>query len=894
MPDWKPEILRRLAPLKLAPTREAEIADELSQHLEDRYQELLASGESQDAAFRTALDELKGEDLLARSLKPVESDLHREPIAPGMASGNFFSDILQDIHYAIRMLRKSPGFTGVAILTLALGIGANTAIFSVVNGVLLNPLPYPHPNQLVEVAEHDPPFNESSISYPNFLDWVRQNQTFQSLAAYRQNDFSLTGAGEPRRVKVGQVSASFFPVLGVEPVIGRNFTSAEDNREAAPTVMLSENLWNQKFGGSRDILGKMITLDGTGYTVVGVVPSNFYFCCESVNFHLDDVYTPIGAWRQKFFYQRESHEGVFAVGRLKPGVTFAEAQADMDRVAHNLALAYPNIDSRSGIFLAPLKDRWVREVKPVLMMLLAAVGFVLLIACVNVANLLLARSTSRAREFAIRAALGASQGRVIRQLLTESMLLAVAGGGLGLLLAWWGTSAALHALPQALPRANDVGLDVRVLLFTLGVCVLAGVLFGLAPALKTSHPDLQETLKDGGRGASGAKYRTQGIFVVVEMALAVVLLIGAGLTIRSLVRLWDVNPGFDPHNVTDFGVAVPPSMTKESPDEFRASVNQLRNTIASVPGVKAVSSEDGAIPFSGDEEAPFWIEGQPKPTLQSQMDSTLLYLVSPDYLKVMQIPLLRGRFFTEQDYVRPARVAVIDESFAQKYFPSQNPIGQRVNFPDATPLQIIGVVGHAMQFGLDSPGPVRIAIYLPEPSGEGWVVRTQTPQYASAAAIQSAIEKTNSEMVPFDFESMDQAISDSLASRRFAMILLAVFASVALLLSSIGIYGVISYVAEQRAHEIGIRMALGAQPGDVLTLVLGQGTRLALVGIVAGVLASLGLTQWMSSLLFGVSAMDPLTFAAVISGLFAVALLACYIPARRAMSVDPMVALRWE
>src|SRR5579864_899051 len=440
----------------------------------------------------------------------------------------------QDLKYGVRILGKNPGFAAIAILTLALGIGANTALFSVVNGVLLNPLPYLHPNQLVEIAEKNETFSESSISYPNFLDWVQQNHSFESLAAYRQNDFSLTGIGEPERVKAMQVSASFFPLLGVNPAIDRNFTPGEDRRGAAPVVILSEGFWRTKFGGSPDILGKMLTLDGVGYTIIGVIPSNFYFCCQATNFRLGDVYLPIGAWTNKFFYRRDDHMGIIAVGRLKPGVTFAQARADMDGVARNLAASYPDADGKAGIQLTPLKERIVRDVKPLLLMLLAAVGFVLLIACVNVANLVLARATGRSREFAIRAALGATQGRVIRQLLTESVLLAIAGGGLGLLLASWGTQAALKLLPEALPRANDVHLDARVLWFTLLVSILAGLLFGLAPALKTARPDLHETLKEGGRGASGTRYRTQGIFVVVEMALAVVLLIGAGLTIRSL------------------------------------------------------------------------------------------------------------------------------------------------------------------------------------------------------------------------------------------------------------------------------------------------------------------------------------------------------------------------
>jgi predicted permease len=818
--------------------------------------------------------------------------------------GGFMETLWQDIRYALRVLRKSPGFTLVAVLTLALGIGANTALFSVVNGVLLNPLPYPHPDQLVSMGEHDPPFRESSISYPNFLDWVRENHSFQSLAAYRRNDFSLTGSGQPGRVKAMQVSATFLPLLGVQPVIGRTFTAAEDQRGAAPVAMLSEGLWKSKFGGSPGILGKMITLDGIGHTVVGIVPANFYF--SSTSFRLGDVYMPIGAWNDTFFYNRQDHMGTRGVGRLKPGVTFAQAQADMDSVARNLAAAYPDVDSRSGIYLSPLKERMVEDVKPMLILLLAAVGFVLLIACVNVANLLLARSTGRAREFAIRAALGASPGRMIRQLLTESTLLSVAGGALGLLLASWGTGAALRALPQTLPRANDVGIDARVLLFTLVVCILVGVLFGLAPALKTSHPDLHETLKEGGRGASGAKYRTQGMFVVVEMALAVVLLIGAGLAIRSLAGLWNVNPGFNPHNVLGFGVALPPAMAKETPDQFRASLLQLRETIAAVPGVEAVSSRDGSTPFAGDDETPFWVEGRPKPATQSEMDSTLFYLVSSDYLKVMDIPLLCGRFFTEQDNAHAPMVTVIDENFAKKYFPDENPVGKILNLPlvnKPIQLQIAGVVGHVTQFALDAPGPVEIAIYVPvvqQPDNDivetiaGFVVRTQSPQYASTAAIQSAIEKMDGDQIPFDFESMDQVISESLASRLFAMILLAAFAGVALLLSSIGIYGVISYVAGQRTHEIGIRLALGAQRRDVLRLVLGQGAKLTGIGLAVGVAAALGLTQWMGSVLYGVKATDPLTFFLVVVVLALTALAACYIPVRRATRVDPLVALRHE
>jgi len=815
--------------------------------------------------------------------------------------------VMQDVRYALRMLAKAPGFAAIAILTLALGIGANTAIFSVVNGVLLNPLPYPRPEQVMTLAGKTSDFPESSISYPNFLDWVRENHTFASLAAYRQTSFNLTGRGDAQRVSAMEVSATFFPLLGVNSALGHNFSAEQDRMDAAPTVMLSGGFWKSKFGSSPDVIGKSLNLNGTDYTIVGVIPQNFYFCCGSINFRLSDVYVPIGASKFPWLRDRRIDPGIRGIGRMKQGVTLAQARADMDGVARNLAAAYPDADKDVGIAVAPLKEVMVRKIRPFLLVLLAAVGFVLLIACVNIANLLLARSTGRAREFAIRAALGASQGRVVRQLLTESVLLAAAGGGLGLVLASWGTSAALTIVPSTLPRANDVRIDPHVLLFTLIISLVAGVLFGLAPALKTSRPDLHETLKEGGRGASGARYRTQGVFVVIEMALAVVLLIGAGLTIRTLGHLWSVDPGFNPHNVLTFDVGFPPSVSKGGTPAIRATLQQFTQKIADVPGVTAVSMMDGAFPMAGDSELPFWLEGQPKPPTQNAMPSALWYIVSSDYLKVTRIPLLRGRFLTAQDNENSPGVCVIDEDFAKMFFPGQDPIGRRINFGIVyNQLQIVGVVGHVKQFGLDegAAAPVQAQFYTAElqlpdtvmatTHASSLVVRTQGAPAGSLDAIRQAIRGWNSEAVVYGVETADEIISRSLSARRFAMILLAVFAALALALSSIGIYGVISYIAGQRTHEIGIRIALGAQRSDVLKMVLGQGTRLAVVGVASGLAAAAGLTRLMTTILYGVSATDPLTFAGVAILLTAVAILACYIPARRAMRTDPMVALRYE
>jgi len=814
---------------------------------------------------------------------------------------------MEDVRYGLRMLRRNPGFTAIALLTLALGIGANTAVFSIVNGVLLNPLPFPDPGKLVVLFESKPNFKEGSISYPNFLDWQRDNHAFTSIAAYRPDTFSLTSAGEPEQVRGEMVSADFFSILGVKPVLGRMFSSQEDQLGAGHVVLVSSGFWKRKLASSPDIIGSRVVLDGEGYTIIGVIPASFHLLLPNFRDN-NELYVPIGQWRYLDFRDRWRALGMKGIGRLKPGVTLAQARADMDSVAQNLAAAFPQADAGEGAVLEPLKQKMTGDIKPLLLVLLAAVCFVLLIACVNVANLLLARSTSRTREFAIRAALGAGRGRVVRQLLTESILLAIGGAGLGLLLATWGTRAALTLLPVTLPRADEVGIDMHVLIFTGVVSISAGVLFGLVPALKTARSNLQETLKESGRGTSGAHHRVQGMFVVVEMAMALVLLIGAGLMIRSLMRLWSVNPGFDPHSVLTFSVALPPSNSTLSPDADRSIFRQLHDRFAGVPGVQAVSLSGGAIPLLGDDEELFWIEGQARPATDKDMNWTLRYTVEPGYFKAMTIPLQRGRFLTPQDNEHSGLVALIDESFAEKYFSHQDPIGKRINVKGIDrPLEIVGLVGHVKQFGLDADDKesLHAQLYCPfmqvadkdmqqTASGVDVVLRFDEAHPAGLDAIRNAVTTMNGQQFIYNVRSFDEIISKSLAAQRFSMILLGAFAALALLLASVGIYGVISYVVGQRTREIGIRMALGAERLHILRLIVGSGGMLALAGVGLGLASALGLTRLMASLLYGVRATDPLTFAGVAILLIFVALLACYIPARRATKVDPMVALRYE
>jgi predicted permease len=870
-----------------------QLDEELQSHLEMAARERVERGETVDEAEHAARREFGNVELV----KEVTREMW------GMGA---LERLMQDLPFGMRMLAKSPGFAAAAILTLGLGIGANTALFSVVNEVLLNPLPYPQPEQLVALAESKPNFETGSISFPNFRDWRKDNHTFSRMGVYREYSFHLTGRGEAEQVKAQFVSSDFLPLLGVKPALGRMFREGEDEIGANPIALISEGFWNRKFGAATDVLGKGLTLDGRSYTIVGVVPGSFKL--QAGGFRASDLYVPVGQWTNPFLANREAGLGFHGIGRLKPDVTIEQARADMKRVTEALSAAYPDTDTGIGATLTSLKEQMVGSVRLLLLTLLAAVGFVLLIACVNVANLLMVRSAGRAREFAVRVAMGAGRGRIVRQLLTESLLLALAGGGLGLLLAAWGTKAALQHLPAGLPRASEVGLDARVLFFTMGIVLLCGILFGLVPALKISKPNLHDTLKEGSRGSGGGKHRAQGVFVVTETAMALVLLIAAGLMIRSLSALWNVNPGFDSRNVLTFGVSLAPSMKDASPNAIRATLREVEATLQSTPGVKAASLSWGAVPLAYDDEDVFWMEGQAKPASVNEMNWALSYVVQEDFLKVMGIPLERGRFFTAQDNEHTQHVVVIDDVFAKKFFPNQDPIGKRVVLNNKGGVaEIVGVVGHVMQWGLDSDDKqsLRTQLYFPYMqlpdealrlswSGQGVLVRFEGDAQAAGAAIRSALKSMNSEQVMYDVQTMEEIITDSLAARRVSMIVLGVFAALALGLASMGIYGVISYLVGQRTHEIGIRMALGAKQGDVLRMVLSEGLQMTLIGVAVGLLAALGLTRLMANLLFGVSATDPLTFVGVAMILTLVALTACYVPARQAMRVDPMVALRYE
>ncbi len=812
--------------------------------------------------------------------------------------------LLQDIRYGIRMLMKNPGFTIIAVLTLALGIGANTAIFSVVNAELLRPLPFRDSGRLVSVATANSRMHSSngSASYPDFVDWRSQNQVFEKMAAFTDATFTLTGQENPAHLEGASVSADTFDLLGVSPELGRTFQPGEDEPNHH-VVIISDRLWKQHFGGDPGIIGRVITLDNSGFTVVGVMPAGFQFPLQREPEMIWSTMSPLqeSPDNSPAMTQQRGAHFLSCIARLKPGITVPQAQAAMDVIASSLSKQYPDSNKYMSVYLTSEQERLTGAIRPALLVMMIAVGLVLLIACVNVANLLLARATTRGREIAIRTAMGAGRVRVVRQLLTESLLLAIFAGVLGTALAVWGSDVLVRLGPENLPRVGEIHIDGWALAFTAGLSLLTGILFGLAPAVQSTHSNIAEALKEGSLSTTAGRSRhgLRSSLVIVEMALALILLVSAGLLIRSLIRLQNVNPGFDPHNVMTASLDLPDAKYSDPKKaEFFRELSPLLNALPGVQSAAAVFP----LPMSGDEiRTSFQIEG--RPVAKSDEPHTSIRVVTPNYFGTMRIPLLQGRDFTERDEAKATPVLIVNQAFAQQFFPGVNPVGQHIQpgisngGPGTAPMrEIVGVVGNVKFEDLTTEfSPESYIPYGQLQFGSVAIVaRSGKDPQGLAKPIASVVQSIDKDLPTYAPKTLEQYLSGTIAIPRFNTFLLAIFAALAMILTAVGLYGVISYTVAQRTHEIGIRMALGAQPSDMLRLVVGQGMRLALLGVGLGLIAALGLTRFLSSLLFGVSSTDPVSFAVVVMMLFAVVLLACYIPARRAMRVDPMVALRYE
>jgi putative ABC transport system permease protein len=809
--------------------------------------------------------------------------------------------LLQDLRYGARMLLKQPGFTAVAVITLALGIGANTAIFSVVNAALIKPLPYREPDRLVQFWETNPLKNwtQATVAPANLFDWQKQNQVFEEIAAYSGSDkkgptlsgLQMESNGEPERIRALYVTGNIFSVLGAKAMIGRTLREEETWQGKHTVAVLGYGLWQRRFGADPKIVGQKITLNGRSREIVGVMPPDFYFPSKEA-----EMWIPMG-WDYAQFTQVRRPHFLRAVGRLKPGVTLAQARAEMTAIASRLERQYPDTNTQMGVGLGLLKEWIVSDVQLPLIVFMVAVAFVLLIACANVVNLLLSRSAARSREVSIRSALGAGRARIVRQLLTESLLLALTGGAIGLLLALWLKDMLVAFSPSDIPRLDEIRLDWRVLGFTVGITLLTTLLTGIAPALSLSKPNLTSALKEGGqKGGVGQGSRMRGALVVAEIALALVLVVGAGLMIRSFGQLQQVDPGFDPNNVLSLSVSLPDSKYPEGA-QGQAFFEQAEQRIRSLPGVIAVGSTTTPALKGSDWTSDATIEGRPP---EDYVREVRHKVITPDYFRAMGITLLRGRFFNGSDNDKSQPVIIVNATLARRHFPGEDPIGKRIKIGKPNiqnPWQtIIGVVNDEKQDGLGAK--VEHEDYQPLlQNAQGQmtlIVRTVTDPQSLVGAIREEIRALDRSLPLYDIKTMRAAIYESLARARFITLLLIIFAALALTLASVGVYGVMSYSVARRTHEIGVRMALGAQTRDVLKLVVAQGGKLAAAGVGIGLTSAFALTRLMKTLLFGVSATDPVTFIAVALLLAIVALLACYVPARRAAKVDPMVALRVE
>jgi putative ABC transport system permease protein len=804
--------------------------------------------------------------------------------------------VIKDLKFAFRSLFKRPGFVAVAVITLALGIGGSTAIFTVVDAALLRGLPYKSPDRLVHLWEKTPKedFSKREFSYPDYQDY-QQNNVFEGLAAYTGGRVLLSGAGEPEFVGGPRVSANFFSVLGVDPIIGRTFQPGEDTPGGPKVTILDYGLWQRRFGGDPNVIGRALTINGESYTIVGVLPQSFQFALRA-----NELWIPYQPTQSQL--TRRGLHGTNLIGRLKPGVDAAQAQSELSLVAGRIEKEFNDSHAGTTMRIVPLHEEVIGKVRPILLVLLAGVGFVLLIACANVASLLLTRSLARQKEVAIRSALGASRGRVVRQLLTESLLLSLLGGVAGLVVAYWAVPALVSALPQtqlnAMPFLKTLSLDAKILSFSFGLSLLTGLIFGLAPSLQSSRLDLNAVLKEGGRNtAAGASHRLRGTMVVTEIALAVVLLVGAGLMMKSLLRLLQTNVGFKTDNLLTMTVVLPATKYNQANQIINVQ-QQLQDRLQSLPGVSSAGTID-ILPLNGGNTSQFFVEGDPIPPPAQQTEANVR-VVSDTYFKTLGVPLLAGRMFDERDGPDKPGVVIISKSIANLLFAGRDPVGRKIRYSTAQPDAdlIVGVVGDVKTTGLDEN--VRPVLYYPFRQSAApianFVLRTDTDPAALTASVRKEVRDLEPDAAMLNVNSMDQMIAQTPASfmRRFPALMIGIFAIVALLLASIGIYGVVSYSVSQQTHHIGVRMALGANTADILRMVLKEGLVLALAGVGIGIVAAFGLMRLLRSLLFEVSTTDAATFALVAGVLFVVALLACYLPARRATKVDPLVALRYE
>jgi putative ABC transport system permease protein len=809
--------------------------------------------------------------------------------------------LLQDIRFGLRTLTKNPGFTLIAVIALALGIGANSVIFSAINSVLLKPLPYKDSDKLVMIWHNYPDINlpQASLSPPSYIEYRDMTSSFEQVAAGASWSANLTGVGEPERIEGARLSYNFFTTLGVDPILGRTFIAEEDQPGKNRVVIISHGLWQRRFGSDPGIIGKQITLDGNVFDVVGVMPRGFEFFLEV------DLWTPLALTSEQLAADNHGNEFLIGIARLKSNVTMQQAQAEMNTLAEQLRQQFYD-GGNWGITLVDMQEQFTGQIRPALLILLAAVGCVLLIACANVANLLLARAASRQKEMAIRAALGANRSRVIRQLLTESVLLAALGGLTGLALAFVGIKVLVTSLPQDIAQFiagwKTISLDTNVLLFTLALSLITGIFFGVIPAIQASRPDLNDTLKDAGKGTSSGSrsHRFLNTFVVVEVAIALVLLIGAGLLIRSFVTLQKVQPGFNSENVLTMQMSLPRTKYREA-HQFNAFFDQVLQKVSGLAGVRSAGIVNNIPMGSNSQNASFFIEGMQIAPGQASPHGDP-YMITPAYFETMGIPLLKGRFFNEQDNADSLPVVIIDETLAERYWPNEDPIGKRMaayfDRKNGQPRlrEVVGVVGHTKSYGLDGRSKVQYYFPYSQRSQQSvyLTVRTTSDPLSLVAAVRSAVSSVDSDQPLYNIKTMDEVLSNSMAPQRFSTWMLGIFAAIAMVLAATGIYGVMSYSVSQRTHEIGIRMALGASRGDVLKMVTGRGMVLTSIGVVIGLGAAFGVTQWMSSLLFGVTATDVVTFVSIPLILVIVALVACFIPARRATKIDPIQALRYE